>query len=97
MIYDYLIADEGRNFIFSPFANFALITSMLQRDDAEPAHLIGLGDGGAHVGIISDGSFPTSLLVALGPRPQARRLDVSWLVKRQTRTTPAPSASSTAA
>jgi N-acyl-D-aspartate/D-glutamate deacylase len=85
VIYDYLVANEGRNFIFSPFANFAhynldCCSEMMQ----SPHTLIGLGDGGAHVGIISDGSFPTTLLAHWG-RDRARgRLDVAWLVKRQT-------------
>ena len=49
-----------------------------------PHTLIGLGDGGAHVGLISDGSFPTSLLTHWGRDRAQGRLDVSWLVKRQT-------------
>ena len=49
-----------------------------------PHTLIGLGDGGAHVGIISDGSFPTSLLAHWGRDRRDGRLDVSWLVKRHT-------------
>ena len=72
VVYDYLIEGEGKNFIFAPFANYAAYnldccSEMMQ----SPHTLIGLGDGGAHVGLISDGSFPTSLLAALGPRPQA--------------------------
>jgi len=49
-----------------------------------PHTLIGLGDGGAHVGIISDGSFPTTLLSHWGRDRKTGRLDVSWLVKRHT-------------
>jgi N-acyl-D-aspartate/D-glutamate deacylase len=85
VVYDYLIANEGRNFIFAPFANFAAYnldccSEMMQ----SPHTLIGLGDGGAHVGLISDGSFPTTLLAHWG-RDRARgRLDVAWLVRRQT-------------
>ena len=56
VVYDYLIEGEGKNFIFAPFANFAAYnldccSEMMQ----SPHTLIGLGDGGAHVGIISDG------------------------------------------
>ncbi len=85
VIYDYLIEGEGKNFIFSPFANFAAYNldccSEMMRS---PHTLIGLGDGGAHVGLISDGSFPTSLLSHWGRDRASGRLDVSWLVKRQT-------------
>jgi len=85
VIYDYLIEGEGKNFIFSPFANFAAYnldccSEMMQ----SPHTLIGLGDGGAHVGIISDGSFPTTLLAHWGRDRAQGRLDVAWLVKRQT-------------
>ena len=43
--------------------------------DARPSRtrVPGLSDGGAHVGTICDGSFPTTLLDALGSRPHARR------------------------
>jgi N-acyl-D-aspartate/D-glutamate deacylase len=85
VIYDYLVANEGRNFIFSPFANFAAYNLDCCREMMQSPHtLIGLGDGGAHVGLISDGSFPTTLLAHWG-RDRARgKLDVAWLVKRQT-------------
>jgi N-acyl-D-aspartate/D-glutamate deacylase len=85
VVYDYLIEGEGRNFIFAPFANYAAYnldccSEMMQ----SPHTLIGLGDGGAHVGLISDGSFPTSLLAHWGRDRKHGRLDVSWLVKRHT-------------
>src|SRR6187455_102179 len=85
VIYDYLIENEGKNFIFSPFANFAAYnldccSEMMQ----SPHTLIGLGDGGAHVGLISDGSFPTTLLAHWGRDRAHGKLDVAWLVKRQT-------------
>ncbi|MBI3196385.1 MAG: amidohydrolase family protein, partial [Rhodospirillales bacterium] len=85
VVYDYLIEGEGRNFIFAPFANYAAYNldccSEMMRS---PHTLIGLGDGGAHVGLISDGSFPTSLLAHWGRDRATGRLDVSWLVKRLT-------------
>ena len=85
VVYDYLIANEGKNFIFAPFANFAAYnldccSEMMQ----SPHTLIGLGDGGAHVGLISDGSFPTTLLAHWGRDRKSGKLDVSWLVKRHT-------------
>src|SRR5437868_3553260 len=85
VIYDYMIEGEGKNFIFAPFANFAAYnldccSEMMQ----SPHTLIGLGDGGAHVGLISDGSFPTSLLAHWGRDRATGRLDLSWLVKRHT-------------
>ena len=83
--YEMMLADEGRAFLFAPFANYAdgnldACHDML----AHPNTVLGLGDGGAHVSIISDGSFPTYLLTHWG-RDRARgRFDIGWLVKRQT-------------
>ncbi len=85
MVYDFLISGEGKGFIFAPFANYAAYnldccSEMMQ----SPHTLIGLGDGGAHVGLISDGSYPTYLLAHWGRDRKSGKLDVSWLVKRHT-------------
>ena len=85
VVYDYLIEDEGRKFVFAPFANYAAYNLDCCKEMMQSPHtLIGLGDGGAHVGLISDGSFPTSLLAHWGRDRAGGTLDVSWLVKRQT-------------
>ena len=60
---DLLAENDGRNFLYSPFSNYAdgnldACGEML----AHPLTLFGLGDGGAHVGLISDASFPTYAL-----------------------------------
>ncbi len=83
--YDMLLANGGRAFLFAPFANYAAgnldaCHSML----AHPHTVPGLGDGGAHVSIISDGSFPTYLLSHWGRDRAHGRFDIGWLVKRQT-------------
>ena len=44
----------------------------------------GLGDGGAHVGTICDASFPTTLLAHWGRDRDHGRLDLPFLVQRQT-------------
>ena len=53
---------------------------MLQDDNT----LMGLGDGGAHVSIISDASFLTFLLSYWGRDHGAGALDLGWFVKWQT-------------
>jgi len=83
--YDMLLADNGRAFLFAPFANYAhghldACHDML----AHPHTVPGLGDGGAHVSVISDGSFPTYLLSHWGRDRAHGRFDLGWLVKRQT-------------
>ena len=82
--YDMLLADEGRSFFFAPFANYAGFDLDVCREMlAHPNTLPGLGDGGAHVGSISDASFPTYLLMHWGRDRSRGRFDIGWLVKRQ--------------
>lgn len=83
--YDMLTADEGRNFIFAPLVNFADYTldachEMLSHRNA----IMGLSDGGAHVGFISDGSFPTFLLTYWGRDRSRGRFPLPELVRRLT-------------
>ena len=83
--YDMLLADDGRGFLYAPFANYAAFDLDVCREMlAHPNTLPGLGDGGAHVGSISDASFPTYLLSHWGRDRTRGRFDVGWLVKRQT-------------
>jgi N-acyl-D-aspartate/D-glutamate deacylase len=86
--YDLLLADEGRAFLSTQFANYAdydleACRGML----ASTASVPGLGDGGAHVGIICDASFTTYLLTHWGRDRAHGRFDLGWLVSRQTRDT----------
>jgi len=87
-VYDLLIADEGRTLLYMPALNFAggtldAVGDML----GHPYTVPGLGDGGAHVGTICDGSFPTTLLTLWGRDRQNGRLDLEFLVQRQCRDT----------
>ena len=55
----------------------------------DPNSLPGLSDGGAHVGTICDGSFPTSLLTWWCRDRPHDRLSVEYVVQRQSRDTAA--------
>jgi len=86
--YDLLLEDEGRAFLFSPFANYADYNldpcgEMIAHKDC----VMGLGDGGAHVGIISDANFVTYLLTHWGRDRAKGRFDLGFLVRRQTHDT----------
>jgi N-acyl-D-aspartate/D-glutamate deacylase len=86
--YDLLLTDNGQNFLFSPFANYAHYNLDACGDMIGGANTIpGLGDGGAHVGLISDGSFPTYLLTHWGRDRPTGRFPLPWLIKRQTHDT----------
>jgi len=83
--YDLLLADEGRAFLYAPFANYAEPNLDVCHEMLRSEHtLVGLGDGGAHVGVISDGSFPTFLLSHWGRDRPSGRFPIGWLVKRHT-------------
>ena len=88
---DLMLADEGRGMLYLPFLNYAQgsldpVKTMLE----SPASLPGLSDGGAHVGMICDGSFPTTLLTHWGrDRSRGDTLPLEFLIKRQSRDTAA--------
>lgn len=63
MIYDLLLEQEGQALLYFPIynyteMNFDNVYTMMQH----PQAIMGLSDGGAHVGTICDSSFPTYLL-----------------------------------
>jgi N-acyl-D-aspartate/D-glutamate deacylase len=85
LAYDLMVANGGKDFLLLPFANFARFNlddtgEMLGAKNT----LMGLGDGGAHVGLICDGSFPTFLLSYWGRDRASGRIDLATLVRRQT-------------
>ncbi len=83
--YDLLLEDEGRAFLLAPFSNYAHHDLEACREMlAHPDTVLGLGDGGAHVGMISDASFPTFALAHWGRARRAGRFPVGWLVAQLT-------------
>ena len=81
--YDILIEDGGRNFLYTPIVNYynydlSAPETMLADRNA----IMGLGDGGAHVGFILDAGIPTWLLTYWGR--ERRRFSIEELVRRLT-------------
>ncbi len=88
LAYEQLLADEGRALLYVPILNYADGNLDAAREMlAHPHTVVGLADGGAHVGTICDASFPTTLLAHWGRDRSHDRLDVPFLVERQTRAT----------
>jgi N-acyl-D-aspartate/D-glutamate deacylase len=88
LAYDILTGDDGRAMLYVTAANFVggsldSVHEML----AHPCTLPGLSDGGAHVGTISDGSFPTTLLAHWTRDRGSGRFPVEYIVQRQARDT----------
>ena len=80
---------NGRGMLYLPLLNYAQNTldpayQMLQHDCVVP----GLSDGGAHVGMICDGSFPTTNIVHwTRDRTRGPKLSLEHMVKAQCRDT----------
>ena len=90
-VYDFLREDQGRTMLYVPFLNYADGNLDATREMlAHPLCVPGLSDGGAHVGTICDGSFPTFLLTHWGrDRDRGEPFDLEYLVSRHTRETAA--------
>ena len=63
LAYDLLLEDEGRSILFLPGANYRDNNLDAAREMCvHPNTVLGLGDGGAHYGVICDASFTTFFL-----------------------------------
>jgi N-acyl-D-amino-acid deacylase len=85
--YDMLLERDGHELIYLPFTNYTdrnheVILEMLRDEQS----LFGLGDGGAHCGLICDATIPTYLLTHwVRDRKRGDRLPLEWIIKRQTK------------
>jgi N-acyl-D-aspartate/D-glutamate deacylase len=88
---DHMLQQDGRALIYAPFANYAERSLDAAREMvAHPLTLSGLSDGGAHVGMICDGSFPTFMLTHwTRDRTRGERLGLADVVRMQTADTAA--------
>jgi N-acyl-D-aspartate/D-glutamate deacylase len=91
LAYDLLLENEGRRLLYRPFLNYSAFNLDAIREMlSHPLTVPGLGDAGAHCGMICDGSFPTYLLSHWGrDRTRGERLPVEQIVKSQTADTAA--------
>ena len=83
-----MLSGDGRGLLYLPFLNYVdgnldAVHEML----THPYTVPGLGDGGAHVGTICDGSFPTTLLRYWGRDRSRGTIDLEFLVQRHCRDT----------
>ena len=63
LAYEILIENDGNNFIYAPLVNYADHTFGVCKKTLDDKNAImGLGDGGAHVGFILDAGYPTWLI-----------------------------------
>jgi len=85
-VYDRLVSGEGDALFYVPFLNYVdgdleAVREML----CHPFAVLGLADGGAHVGTICDGSFPSTMLTHwVRDRTRGERLSLEHVVAMQT-------------
>ena len=83
--YDRMLDDDGHAMLLITLANFRdgsldTIAKLIRRDDV----VLGLGDGGAHYGMICDASFPTYMLAHWARDRTSGRLSVAEAVRELT-------------
>ena len=83
--YDRLLDDDGHAMLLVTLANFRdnsldTVAELIQRDDV----VLGLGDGGAHYGMICDASFPTYLLTHWVRDRESGRLPLQQVIRELT-------------
>lgn len=90
MIYDALLARDGKEILFRPLGNATGESMEGAGLDLLPSDrtVLGLGDGGAHYGLICDASFPTYFLTYwVRDAPAGRRIDLPRAVRMLSRET----------
>src|SRR5690606_18421132 len=84
-VYDLLVANNGENLLYIPLANFSdksldAVNAMLDHPDIT----LGLGDGGAHYGLICDSSFTTFVITHWCRDRQGPQRELGEMIRRLT-------------
>jgi N-acyl-D-aspartate/D-glutamate deacylase len=86
VVLDWLLERDGRALLFAPLSSYEDTNLDAVREMMlHPRSVLGLGDGGAHCGLICDVSMPTTLLTHwVRDRTRGDRIDLETVVHLQT-------------
>lgn len=86
MAYDLLLQDEGRTALMVAVGNYLDGFDHLLPLFDDPNAVIGLGDGGAHCGLICDSSYPTFMLTHWSRDREGAKVPLAKTVRAMTAT-----------
>jgi len=83
--YDLLLENDGKAMLLVAFGNWPgdSLDHMFEFFD-DPNSVMGLGDGGAHYGLICDSSYPSFVLSHWTRDRKGRKLSIEWAVRAMT-------------
>ena len=83
--YDLLLENDGKGMLYVAFGNWPgdNLDHLFEFFD-DPYSVMGLGDGGAHYGLICDSSYPTFVLSHWARDRKGRRLSIAQAVRAMT-------------
>lgn len=89
VMYDLLVANDGRELFYQPLGGYQSFTLDWQKQLLEhPNVLFGLSDGGAHCGVIADAGMPTFIMTHWGrDRTKGDKMSLEFIVKSLTHDT----------
>ena len=89
MLYDLMLQHDGRELLLFPLLNYSEFNcDPIYEMIHHPRAALGLGDGGAHCGIICDASIPTFMLTHwVRDRTRGKRIPIELAVKRMSHDT----------
>lgn len=87
--YDAFLAEDGKALLLAPLFNYVDSNHDVIREQlTHPQAVVGLGDGGAHCGLICDASLPTTMISHwTRDRERGEKLPLEWVVRKQTKDT----------